>query len=152
MRLALEQARLAEQINEVPVGAVLVHEGKVIGTGFNRSIIDHDPSAHAEIGAIRAAGKQLKNYRFPGTTLYVTLEPCSMCAGFLVHSRIEHLVFGAEDLKTGACGSIMDLSQHMQLNHQFKVTGGILKEECGSLLSAFFARRRAEKKALKRID
>ncbi len=146
---AIQQAKLAEEKNEVPVGAVVVSDGKIIGKGHNLSITAHDPSAHAEMLAIRAAGKELSNYRLVDATLYVTLEPCPMCAGLLVHSRIKTLVFGASDLKTGACGSIMDLTNHALLNHNISVIGGVLGETCSALVSDFFARRRAEKKAFK---
>lgn len=149
MQYALTLAHKAEALNEVPVGAVIVHEGKSIGEGYNRSIIDHDACAHAEIAAIRAAGIEQNNYRLINSTLYVTLEPCPMCAGAIVHSRIGRVVFGAADYKTGACGSIMNLVQHEQLNHQVDVQGGVLAEECAETVSDFFKRRRAEKKQLK---
>lgn len=140
-------AERAEQQGEVPVGAVLVHNGKVLGEGWNQMISQSDPSAHAEMQAVRAAAAALGNYRLLDTTLYVTLEPCSMCAGMLVHSRIKRLVFGASDYKTGAAGSVMDLVRHPQLNHQLEVTAGVLAAECSTQLSAFFQRRRQEQKA-----
>ncbi|MDF2178958.1 tRNA adenosine(34) deaminase TadA [Aliiglaciecola sp. CAU 1673] len=146
MQHALELAKQAWQMGEVPVGAVLVKEGQIIGRGFNQPITHHDPSAHAEMLAIREAAEHVGNYRLLDTTLYVTLEPCPMCAGLLVHSRIKRLVYGASDAKTGACGSLMNLVDHEGLNHQVDVTAGVLAEECGTLLSDFFKWRRAQKK------
>lgn len=153
MSIALEQADIAEQHGEIPVGAVLVKDDELIATGYNLSILNHDPSAHAEMQAIRSAGSVLNNYRMIDCTLYVTLEPCSMCAGLLVHSRIKRVVFGARDAKTGAAGSVMNLLQHEQLNHQVEITEGVLADLCSAKLSAFFKRRRAEikqQKALKK--
>ncbi|NKF50018.1 tRNA adenosine(34) deaminase TadA [Shewanella sp. WXL01] len=150
MRVAMEQAKLAEAKGEVPVGAVLVKDDELIASGYNLSICEHNPTAHAEIECIQAAGKVLENYRMLGTTLYVTLEPCSMCAGAMVHSRIERVVYGADDLKTGAAGSVVNLLQHEQFNHHVAITKGILADECAAQLSNFFKRRRAEKKALKK--
>ena len=149
MRHALMLAARAEAAGEVPVGAVLVKDQQVLAEGWNQMISTHDPSAHAEMLAVRQAGQQVQNYRLPECTLYVTLEPCSMCAGLLVHSRIKRLVFGASDYKTGAAGSIMDLVCHPKLNHQLEVTAGVLAEECSMMLSTFFQRRRAEQKKLK---
>ncbi|MGS2721861.1 tRNA adenosine(34) deaminase TadA [Paraglaciecola aestuariivivens] len=149
MRHALTLAHKAKQQNEIPVGAVLVQNNTIIGEGWNQSIELHDPSAHAEMQAIRAAGKKIENYRLVNTSLYVTLEPCSMCAGLLLHSRIERLVFGATDLKTGAAGSLLDLLNDERMNHQVQVTQGVLAKECGEILSSFFKQRRAEKKRLK---
>lgn len=149
MARALELTGRAEESGEIPVAAILVREQEIIAEGWNQSITLNDPSAHAEVQAIRKAGELLNNYRLPSTTLYVTLEPCPMCAGLLVHSRIERLVYGASDYKTGACGSIMDLVRDSRLNHQIEVTSGVLAEECGERLSEFFKRRRAERKALK---
>ena len=146
MEQAFKLAQQAEQNNEIPVGAVVVYQGKIIGEGFNQSIMLNDPSAHAEMLAIRQAGKYLNNYRLLDCTLYVTLEPCPMCAGLLVHSRIKRLVYASPDLKTGAAGSTFNLVCNEQLNHQVLVTGGILKIQCSQLLSTFFKRRRAEKK------
>lgn len=146
MEQAFKLAQQAEQNNEIPVGAVVVYQGKIIGEGFNQSIMLNDPSAHAEMLAIRQAGKYLNNYRLLDCTLYVTLEPCPMCAGLLVHSRIKRLVYASPDLKTGAAGSTFNLVCNEQLNHQVLVTGGILKTQCSQLLSTFFKRRRAEKK------
>ena len=142
MRAALTLARQAEAAGEVPVGAVLVKDGVTIATGWNHPIQAHDPSAHAEMTALRAGAQVLGNYRMPGTTLYVTLEPCAMCAGALVHARVERLVYGAAEPKTGAAGSVFDILRAPALNHQLEVTGGVLAEECGALLKGFFARRR----------
>lgn len=150
MQRAYELAQQAEQINEIPVGAVVVANGKIIGEGFNQSITNNDPSAHAEMLAIKAAGQTLKNYRMIDCTLYVTLEPCPMCAGLLVHSRIKRLVFAASDLKTGAAGSAFNLVEHEKHNHTIEVSQGIMAEQCSSLLSAFFKRRRTEIKAKKK--
>ncbi len=150
MEQAFKLAQQAEQNNEIPVGAVVVYQGKIIGEGFNKSIMLNDPSAHAEMLAIRQAGKYLNNYRLLDCTLYVTLEPCPMCAGLLVHSRIKRLVYASPDLKTGAAGSTFNLVCNEQLNHQVLVTGGILKIQCSQLLSTFFKRRRAEKKQQKK--
>ncbi|TKB54684.1 tRNA adenosine(34) deaminase TadA [Ferrimonas aestuarii] len=152
MRYAMKLAQQAEAIGEIPVGAVLVKGDQVVAEGFNRSIIDHDPSAHAEMQCLRSAGQVLENYRQLDTTLYVTLEPCPMCAGALVHARVGTVVFGASDLKTGAGGSVMNLLQHSALNHQVEIISGVLADECSEQLSAFFRRRRAEKKALKQAQ
>ena len=149
MQRAYELAQLAEQHNEIPVGAVVVADGKIIAEGFNQSIMLNDPSAHAEMLAIRAAGKTLNNYRMLDCTLYVTLEPCPMCAGLLVHSRIKRLVFASKDLKTGCAGSRFNLVDNEILNHQIQVESGVMEFECSALLSSFFKRRRAEKKQLK---
>lgn len=149
MRHALMLAQRAEQLGEVPVGAVLVKDQQIVAEGWNQMISLNDPSAHAEMQAVRQAGQVLDNYRLLDCTLYVTLEPCTMCAGVLVHSRIKRLVYGAADYKTGAAGSVLDLVRHPQFNHQLEVTAGVLAEECAAMLSAFFQRRRAEKKQLK---
>lgn len=149
MRHALQLAAKAEAAGEVPVGAVLVKDQQLLAEGWNQMISLHDPSAHAEMQAVRKAGQLLQNYRLPDSTLYVTLEPCSMCAGMLVHSRVKRLVYGASDYKTGAAGSVMDLVCHPKLNHQLEVSGGVLGEECSAMLSAFFQQRRAEQKRLK---
>ena len=143
MRAALEQAALAREAGEVPVGAVVVRDGEVVGRGWNRPIGTHDPTAHAEIGALRDAARRLGNYRLPGCDLYVTLEPCAMCAGAIQHARIRRLVWGAADPKTGACGSVVDLFAEPRLNHHATSTGGVLADECGAVLQAFFADRRA---------
>lgn len=142
MREALKLARQAEAAGEVPVGAVLVKDGAAIGSGWNHPISAHDPTAHAEIAALRVAAESLGNYRLLDTTLYVTLEPCSMCAGAMVHARLARLVYGAADPKTGAAGSVMDITRHAMLNHRLEATGGILAEDCGGLLKGFFASRR----------
>ncbi|WP_158770806.1 tRNA adenosine(34) deaminase TadA [Paraglaciecola sp. L1A13] len=150
MRHALSLANQAAQGGEIPVGAVLVKDQQIVGEGWNQSIMLNDPSAHAEMQAIRQAGSTIKNYRLIDTTLYVTLEPCTMCAGLLVHSRIQRLVFGAYDAKTGAAGSIMDVLRDERLNHQVDVLGGVLGDECSETISAFFRQRRAQIKASKR--
>lgn len=142
MRAALQLARRAEVEDEVPVGAVLVRDGAVIASGWNHPISGLDPTAHAEVVTLRAAAQALENYRLPDTTLYVTLEPCAMCAGALVHARVARLVFGAADPKAGAAGSVFNLVQAAPLNHRLEVTGGVLAEECGDLLKDFFSRRR----------
>ena len=147
MRRAIELAKIADSHNEIPVGAVVVCHGEIVGEGFNQSIMNNDPSAHAEMIAIRDAGKNLQNYRLIDCTLYVTLEPCPMCAGLLVHSRINSLIFASEDLKTGAAGSAFSLLNHEKHNHQVSVKFGLLADECSTMLSAFFKRRRKEKKA-----
>ena len=142
MRQALEQAQLAALAGEVPVGAVLVRDGKVISKAFNQPISLHDPSAHAEMLALRAAAKAEENYRLPGSTLYVTLEPCTMCAGAMLHARIDRVVYGAPDPKTGAAGSVLDVFSSKQINHQTTIEGGVMGEECGQLLRSFFKERR----------
>lgn len=142
MRLALDQALNAATVGEVPVGAVLVKDGRVVATGFNHPIGSHDPTAHAEIRAMRAAAEQLGNYRLGDCDLYVTLEPCAMCAGAMMHARIRRLVFGARDPKTGACGSVVDLMADHRINHHTAVQGGVLERECGAVLSQFFVERR----------
>jgi tRNA(adenine34) deaminase len=152
MRHALSLAAKAEQQNEIPVGAVLVKDQQIIGEGWNQSISLHDPSAHAEMMAIRAAGQAIENYRLVNSSLYVTLEPCAMCAGLLIHSRIQRLIFGAADLKTGAVGSVYDLLSDKRVNHQIEVSGGVLADECGQKLSGFFKQRRSQKKELKKLS
>jgi tRNA(adenine34) deaminase len=143
MRMALDQARLAEQEGEVPVGACIVGaDGAVLACGQNRVIRDHDPTAHAEMVALRAAGRALENYRLEGCAIFVTLEPCAMCAGAMIHARIARLVFGAYDSKAGACGSMLRVVNHPQLNHQMAVRGEVLAEECGGMLRGFFRARR----------
>ncbi|OHC70643.1 MAG: tRNA-specific adenosine deaminase [Rhodocyclales bacterium RIFCSPLOWO2_02_FULL_63_24] len=142
MGLALDLAREAGAAGEVPVGALIVLEGEVVGRGFNQPIGRHDPTAHAEIMALRDAATRLGNYRLPGSTLYVTLEPCAMCAGAIMHARVERVVFGARDPKTGAAGSVIDLFAESRLNHHTSIAGNVLAEACGSLLSGFFAARR----------
>ena len=142
MREALSQARAAECLGEVPVGAIVVSAGQIVGRGFNSPIGAHDPTAHAEIAALRDAARNLGNYRLPGCELYVTLEPCAMCAGAIMHARIARVIYGARDPKTGVHGSVVDLFGVERLNHHAQVLGGVLAEECGSLLSGFFAVRR----------
>jgi tRNA(adenine34) deaminase len=143
MREAQSLAREAAVCGEVPVGALVVRDGEIVGRGFNAPISRHDPTAHAEIMALRDAAANLGNYRLPGCTLYVTLEPCAMCAGAIMHARIARVVYGARDAKTGVHGSILDLFAEERLNHHATVEGGVLAEECGRLLSDFFAARRA---------
>ena len=142
MQQAIEQARLAALAGEVPVGAVLVRDGKVISSAFNKPISTHDPSAHAEMLALRAAAQNEANYRLPGSTLYVTLEPCTMCSGAILHARVDRVVYGAVDPKTGAAGSVLDVFSSKQINHQTTVEGGLMGEECGQLLRNFFKERR----------
>ena len=142
MQAALREAQAAGQAGEIPVGAVLVADGEIVATGQNRSIRDRDPSAHAEVVALRAAGGALDNSRLPGTTLYVTLEPCAMCMGALVQARVWRLVFGAYDPKAGAAGSAIDLSDSPAFNHRFEIMGGVLAAESGRVLQEFFDARR----------
>jgi tRNA(adenine34) deaminase len=144
MRLALDQARNAWALGEVPVGAVVVKDGEVIATGFNQPIGTHDPTAHAEVMALRAAATLLGNYRLPGCVLYVTLEPCAMCSGAMMHARLAQVVYGAADPKTGVCGSVLNLFEQEKLNHHTELVGGVLEEECSALLKAFFAERRQQ--------
>jgi tRNA(adenine34) deaminase len=142
MRRALDLAREAEAAGEVPVGAVIVRDGSIIAEGWNRPIGSHDPTAHAEMVALRAAGQALGTYRLVDTTLYVTLEPCPMCAGAMVHARVLRLVFGATDPRAGAAGSVFNVVQHPALNHRIECTAGVLADECGALLREFFVARR----------
>jgi tRNA(adenine34) deaminase len=142
MALAIEQANRAALAGEVPVGAVLVRHGLVLAKAFNQPISLHDPSAHAEMQVLRAAGRAEGNYRLPGTTLYVTLEPCAMCAGAMLHARVERVVYGAPDPKTGAAGSALNLFDNQLINHQTQAEGGVLAEECGQVLKRFFKERR----------
>ncbi|BBO20855.1 MAG: tRNA adenosine(34) deaminase TadA [Burkholderiales bacterium] len=144
MQAALDLAREGGSIGEVPVGAVVVKDGEIVGRGFNAPISRHDPTAHAEIVALRDAAQRLGNYRLPGCDLYVTLEPCVMCSGAIIHARIARLIYGANDPKTGACGSVVDLFAEPRLNFHAEVTGGVLAEACGALLSGFFAARRGK--------
>jgi tRNA(adenine34) deaminase len=146
MRLALDQARLAWAVGEVPVGAVVVKDGEVVAAGYNQPIGRHDPTAHAEIVALRAAAEKLGNYRLPGCELYVTLEPCAMCSGAMMHARLARVVYAAVDPKTGACGSVLDLFKEEQLNHHTEVVGGVLAIEASTMLKGFFAERRAAAK------
>ncbi|HEX9772103.1 MAG TPA: tRNA adenosine(34) deaminase TadA [Steroidobacteraceae bacterium] len=142
MRRAIELARVAETAGEVPVGAVLVREGEIIAEGWNQPIGSNDPSAHAEMVALRAAGQALHSYRLVDTTLYVTLEPCPMCAGAMVYARVRRLVFGATDPRAGAAGSVFNVIQHPALNHRIDCSSGVLEAECGELLRQFFVARR----------
>lgn len=142
MRAALDLASQAAAAGEVPVGALVVHEGEIIGRGWNAPISLHDPTAHAEIRALREAGAAMGNYRLPGCSLYVTLEPCAMCAGAIQHARISKLVYAARDPKTGVCGSVVDLFAIPRINHHTSVTGGLMEEASADLLRAFFAARR----------
>ena len=144
MAEALALARAAQTRGEVPVGAVVVRDGAIVGRGGNAPIAASDPTAHAEIAALREAARALGNYRLPGCTLYVTIEPCAMCAGAILHARIARLVYGARDPKTGACGSVVDLFAEPRLNHHATAEGGVLADECGKLLSHFFAARRSD--------
>lgn len=150
MRHALTLAQRAWDEGEVPVGAVLVWQNQVIGEGWNRPIGKHDPTAHAEIMALRQGGAVLQNYRLIDTVLYVTLEPCVMCAGAMIHSRIGQLVFGARDTKTGAAGSLIDVLHHPGMNHRVEITEGVLADACSSMLSDFFRHRREQKRAIRR--
>jgi tRNA(adenine34) deaminase len=145
MREALSLARSAECLGEVPIGAVVVCEGVIVGRGFNSPIGESDPTAHAEISALRDAARRLENYRLPGCELFVTLEPCAMCAGAILHARLKRVIYGARDAKTGVHGSTIDLFANEQLNHHTEVMGGILGDECGQLLSSFFAARRGKR-------
>lgn len=147
MRQALSQAHNAWALGEVPVGALLVKDDQIIATGFNQPIGTHDPTAHAEIMALRAAASILGNYRMPGCELYVTLEPCAMCAGAMLHARLARVVFGARDPKTGAGGSVLNLFEQERLNHHTELLGDVLAEECGALLREFFVMRRQTQQA-----
>jgi tRNA(adenine34) deaminase len=140
---ALELAEKAREEGEVPIGAVIAMGGEIIGEGYNRPVSAHDPTAHAEVMALRDAARRRGNYRLPGAVLYVTLEPCAMCAGAIIHARIARVVFGAADPKTGACGSIVDLFAESRLNHHAAIEGGLLAVQCGALLQAFFTSRRS---------
>ena len=142
MKIAIDEALLAMNENEIPVGAVLVQEDKLIVKAHNQPIKNNDPTAHAEIEALRKASEKLQNYRLPKTTLYVTLEPCAMCFGAMIHARIERVVFGASDFKSGVCGSTIDLSSESIFNHQVLVSGGVLEHECKNILQSFFKLRR----------
>jgi tRNA(adenine34) deaminase len=143
MRVALAQAELARAKGEVPVGAVVVKDGEVVAVGYNQPIGRHDPTAHAEIVALRLAAEKLGNYRLPGCELYVTLEPCAMCSGAMMHARLARVVYAASDPKTGVCGSVLDLFAHDVLNHHTEVVGGVMATEASTMLKGFFAERRA---------
>ena len=142
MRLALEQARLAAQAGEVPVGALVIKDGKVIASGHNRTLLDHDPTAHAEIVALRQAAARLGNHRLMGCELFATIEPCAMCAGAMIHARLARLVYGAKDPKAGAAGSVLTVLNCPRLNHKIEVTSGVLEKECSEILQDFFKDRR----------
>ena len=142
MKIAISEANLATNEGEIPVGAVLIQNGKLIAKAHNQSIINHDPTAHAEVEVLRKAGKKLKNYRLERSTLYVTLEPCAMCLGAIMHARIERIVFGASDPKTGVCGSKADLTSEAFFTHKVKVDGGVLEKENKEILQSFFKSRR----------
>jgi tRNA(adenine34) deaminase len=146
MRLALDQAHNALLVGEVPVGAVIMREGKVLATGYNRPITTHDPTAHAEIVALRHAAVLVENYRLPDCEMFVTLEPCPLCAMALMHARFKRVVYGASDPKTGAAGSVVDLFAQTRLNHRTEIVGGVLASACGELLRGFFAERRAQQR------
>jgi len=144
MRRAIEQAKAAQLVGEVPVGAIIVRSDELIAAGENRNLRDHDPSAHAEIVALRAAGTALGNHRLDGCEMYVIIEPCAMCAGALVHARLKALIYGASDPKAGAVSSVMNVLNHPRLNHRMEVIGGVLEAECSELLKSFFRSRRVE--------
>lgn len=146
MQRAFDLAKKAEAEDEVPVGAVIVYDEKIIGEGWNQPISSNDPTAHAEMMALRAASAHLENYRLPNTTLYVTLEPCTMCAGAIIHARVARVVFAVDDPKTGACGSVFNLLQTDQLNHKVEIEKGVMEEECRSLIQTFFRKKRAIQK------
>jgi len=143
MELALEQARLAGNAGEVPVGALVIREGEIVGQGHNRNLLDNDPTAHAEIVALRRAAARVGNHRLSGCVMYATIEPCSMCAGALIHARISRLVYGAADPKAGAAGSVLEVLNHPRLNHKMEIASGVLAEECSEVLQEFFRRKRA---------
>lgn len=149
MAAALDMAHDGAAHDEVPVGAVVVLDGDIVGCGYNQPIGSHDPTAHAEIVALREAAAHVGNYRLPGATLYVTVEPCAMCAGAIQHARVARVVYGASEPKTGACGSVVDLFAESRLNHHATVVGGIMADESAALIAAFFQRRRAEARALR---
>ena len=148
MALALAQAQHAWRLGEVPVGAVVVKDGELVAVGYNRPIGRHDPTAHAEIVALRAAAEKIGNYRLPGCELFVTLEPCAMCSGAMMHARLARVVYGATDPKTGACGSVLNLFEHEKLNHHTVLVGGVLADEASAMLRGFFAERRLAARSL----
>jgi tRNA(adenine34) deaminase len=143
MELALEQARLGAEAGEVPVGAVVIKDGEVVGRGHNRNLLDNDPTAHAEIVALRDAGARLGNHRLNGCTVFATIEPCAMCAGAMLHARLARLVYGASDPKAGAAGSVLQVLNHPRLNHQMEVVSGVLADKCSEILQRFFQQRRS---------
>ena len=145
MQRAYELAQKAKEQDEVPVGAVIVHENKIIGEGWNQPISSNDPTAHAEIVALRQAGQELNNYRLPSATMYVTLEPCAMCAGALIHARLAKLIYAADDPKTGACGSVFNLLQTNELNHKVEIEKGVMEDESRSLIQGFFKEKRVKR-------
>lgn len=145
MQRAFELAQTAKEQDEVPVGAVILYEDKIIGEGWNQPVSSDDPSSHAEIIALRQAGHALHNYRLPGAVMYVTLEPCAMCAGALVHARLAKLIYAVADAKTGACGSVFNLLQTEQLNHKVEIEKGLMEEECRSLIQGFFKEKRVKR-------
>src|SRR6185437_4604619 len=151
MEQALEQARLAAQAGEVPIGALVIRDGEIVGRGHNRNLLDHDPTSHAEIVALRDAAKRLGNHRLSGCIVYATIEPCAMCAGALIHARIARLVYGASDPKAGAAGSVLQVLNHPELNHKMEVTAGVLAEKCSEILQGFFRRKR-ERAARNQVD
>ena len=142
MQLALDQARRAAKAGEVPIGALVIKDGQILGEGHNRTLLDHDPTAHAEIVALRQAAARLGNYRLIGCSMFVTIEPCSMCAGALVHARLARLVYGASDPKAGAVSSVLEVLNHPGLNHKMEVKSGVLMDQCSQLLQSFFRQRR----------
>lgn len=146
MQLAIEQAKIAESYDEVPIGAVVVYEGEVIARGYNRRELDEDPAGHAEFIALKKASEKLGHWRLSGCTVYVTLEPCLMCAGLMYQSRIDRCVYGARDPKAGALGTLYQINADERLNHRFEVTAGVLEDECAGVLSGFFAKLRARRK------
>ena len=148
MALALAQAQHAWRLGEVPVGAVVVKDGELVAVGYNQPIGRHDPTAHAEIVALRAAAEKIGNYRLPGCELFVTLEPCAMCSGAMMHARLARVVYGATDPKTGACGSVLNLFEHEKLNHHTVLVGGVLADEASAMLRGFFAERRLAARSL----
>lgn len=152
MELALEQAGLAAALDEVPVGALVIQDGKIIGRGHNRNLLDNDPTAHAEIVALRQAALQLRNHRLSGCLLIATIEPCAMCAGALIHARIGRLVYGARDPKAGADGSVLQVLNHPFLNHKMEITSGILGDRCSQILQEFFRRKREQNAIKSRVN
>jgi tRNA(adenine34) deaminase len=142
MRLALEQARLAAQADEVPVGALVIKDGQIVGRGHNRTLLDNDPTAHAEIVALRQAAARLGNHRLAGCSMFATIEPCAMCAGALIQARLDRLVYGASDPKAGAAGSVLEVLNHPSLNHKMTITAGVLEHECSEVLQRFFREKR----------